>query len=183
MTKPSLSWDPAFVAAPAFHTLSSSCRLVIRVEPGGLARLAQADLHQVGLGLSWTAALREGDEDHQGRAESASDHYYARFRRIPVAYHPQVANALNERFIGPQADMTLARLKAARDQGPLSPAFDLSLAMAIISGPLYFQFLIAQEPLTHEYVDRVLMPSPPAWGNPREARRTPAVSIRPWTSE
>ncbi|MFC8260679.1 TetR/AcrR family transcriptional regulator [Streptomyces sp. NPDC057291] len=71
-------------------------------------------------------------------------------------YDPQVANALNERFIGPQADMTVARLKAAQDQGQLSPAFDLSLAMAILSGPLYFQFLITQEPLTHEYVDRVL---------------------------
>ncbi|MEU6055096.1 TetR/AcrR family transcriptional regulator [Streptomyces xanthochromogenes] len=69
---------------------------------------------------------------------------------------PQVAHALNERFIAPQAEKTVARLKAAQDQGQLSPAFDLSLAMTILSGPLYFQFLITQEPLTHEYVDRVL---------------------------
>jgi AcrR family transcriptional regulator len=68
----------------------------------------------------------------------------------------QIAAALNERFIAPQADKTVARLKAARDQGQLSPGFDLDLAMAILSGPLYFQFLITQEPLTHEYVDRIL---------------------------
>lgn len=68
----------------------------------------------------------------------------------------QVAVTLNERFIAPQADKTVARLKAARDQGQVAPDFDLELAMAILSGPLYFQLLIAQEPLTHEYVDRVL---------------------------
>ncbi|TYB47510.1 TetR/AcrR family transcriptional regulator [Nonomuraea sp. PA05] len=71
-------------------------------------------------------------------------------------YEPQVAAALNERFIVPQADKTVARLKAARDQGQLSPRFDLELAMAILSGPLYFQLLITQQPLTHEYVDRIL---------------------------
>ncbi|MDF5759373.1 TetR-like C-terminal domain-containing protein [Spongiactinospora sp. TRM90649] len=37
-----------------------------------------------------------------------------------------------------------------------SPSFDLDLAMAILSGPLYFRLLITQEPLTHEYVDRIL---------------------------
>ncbi|MEU4531343.1 TetR/AcrR family transcriptional regulator [Micromonospora ureilytica] len=68
----------------------------------------------------------------------------------------QVAVTLNERFIVPQADKTVARLKTARDQGQVAPHFDLELAMAILSGPLYFQVLITQEPLTHEYVDRVL---------------------------
>ena len=71
-------------------------------------------------------------------------------------HDPQVAAALNERFIAPQADKTVARLKAAHAQGQLSPDFDVDLAMAILSGPLYFQFLITQKPLTHEYVDRVL---------------------------
>ncbi|MET9553261.1 TetR/AcrR family transcriptional regulator [Streptomyces sp. NPDC006645] len=71
-------------------------------------------------------------------------------------YDPQVAAALNARFITPQTAMTVARLRTARDRGQLSPDFDLSLAMAVLSGPLYFQFLITQEPLTHEYVDRVL---------------------------
>ncbi|MFI9841900.1 TetR/AcrR family transcriptional regulator [Nonomuraea sp. NPDC051941] len=71
-------------------------------------------------------------------------------------HNPEVAAALNERFITPQADRTVARLKAARDQGQLSPGFDLDLAMAILSGPLYFQLLITQEQLTYEYVDRIL---------------------------
>ncbi|WP_151773870.1 TetR/AcrR family transcriptional regulator [Streptomyces abyssomicinicus] len=71
-------------------------------------------------------------------------------------HDPVVAAALTERFITPQADKTVARLKAAREQGQLSPDFDLDLAMAILSGPLYFRLLITQEPLTHEYVDRIL---------------------------
>nr|BFE62548.1 TetR/AcrR family transcriptional regulator [Dactylosporangium thailandense] len=76
---------------------------------------------------------------------------------IGEAQHdPQIAAALNERFIAPQADKTVARLKTARDHGQLSPAFDLALAMAILSGPLYFQLLITQEPLTHPYIDRIL---------------------------
>lgn len=32
--------------------------------------------------------------------------------------------------------------------GAGGPAFDLALAMAILSGPLYFQLLITKEPLT-----------------------------------
>jgi AcrR family transcriptional regulator len=71
-------------------------------------------------------------------------------------HDPGVAAALNERFITPQADKTVARLKSARDQGQLAPDFDLDLAMAILSGPLYFRLLITQEPLTHAYVDRIL---------------------------
>ncbi|MFI0944070.1 TetR/AcrR family transcriptional regulator [Streptomyces sp. NPDC021020] len=67
-----------------------------------------------------------------------------------------LAAALNERFITPQSDKTAARLEAARAQGQLSPDFDLDLAMAILSGPLYFRLLITQEPLTHAYVDRIL---------------------------
>lgn len=98
-------------------------------------------------------------------------------------YDPQLAAALNERFITPLADKTVARLKAARDQGQLSPDFDLTLAMAILSGPLYFQLLITQGPLTHEYVDRILdalfagmEPRPRA----RASRARPASSsIRP----
>ncbi|MFI1680579.1 MULTISPECIES: TetR/AcrR family transcriptional regulator [unclassified Streptomyces] len=69
---------------------------------------------------------------------------------------PQVAAALNERFITPLTELTVARLKTAKDQGQLSPDFDLDLAMAILSGPLYFQFLITQEPLTHAYADRIV---------------------------
>ncbi|WP_320773849.1 TetR/AcrR family transcriptional regulator [Streptomyces sp. CRN 30] len=69
---------------------------------------------------------------------------------------PAVAAALNERFIAPQASKTVARLEAARDRGQLAPDFDLDLAMAVLSGPLYFRLLITQEPLTHAYVDRIL---------------------------
>ncbi|GHG09055.1 TetR/AcrR family transcriptional regulator [Streptomyces filamentosus] len=71
-------------------------------------------------------------------------------------HDPGIAAALNERFIAPQAAKTVARLEAARDRGQLAPDFDLDLAMAILSGPLYFRLLITQEPLTSDYVDRVL---------------------------
>ncbi|TDD67908.1 TetR/AcrR family transcriptional regulator [Actinomadura darangshiensis] len=70
-------------------------------------------------------------------------------------YDPQVAASLNERFIAPYTDKTVARLKTAQDQGQLSPDFDLDLGMTLLSGPLYFQFLITQEPLTRERIDRL----------------------------
>jgi hypothetical protein len=71
-------------------------------------------------------------------------------------HNPEVAAALNERFIRPQAADTLARLKAAEEQGQLAPDFDLDLAFEILSGPLYYRLLITHEPLTHAYIDRVL---------------------------
>jgi AcrR family transcriptional regulator len=71
-------------------------------------------------------------------------------------HDPAVAAGLNERFIRPQTDKTIARLNAAQEQGQISPDCDLDLAMAILSGPLYFRFLITQEPVTHDYVDRTL---------------------------
>ncbi|HYH49271.1 MAG TPA: TetR/AcrR family transcriptional regulator [Acidimicrobiia bacterium] len=67
-----------------------------------------------------------------------------------------IAAAVNERFIIPQTQRTVARLEAAREQGQISADVDLSLAMAIWSGPLYFRFLVTQEPLTHGYADQVL---------------------------
>jgi AcrR family transcriptional regulator len=71
-------------------------------------------------------------------------------------HDPAVAEALNERFIRPQTEKTIARLKVAKELGQVSADFDLDLGMATLSGPLYFTFLITQEPLTHDYVDRVL---------------------------
>jgi hypothetical protein len=71
-------------------------------------------------------------------------------------HDPAVAASLNERFIRPQEEKTMARLKTAQEQGRISSDFDLDLAMAILSGPLYFRFLITQEPMTHDFIDRVL---------------------------
>ncbi|WP_433381343.1 TetR/AcrR family transcriptional regulator [Streptosporangium sp. CA-115845] len=71
-------------------------------------------------------------------------------------YDPMVASGLNERFIRPQEDKTVARLRAAKEHGQISPDLDLDLAMAILSGPPYFKLLITQEPLTHDYVDRLV---------------------------
>ena len=70
-------------------------------------------------------------------------------------HDPSVAATLNERFIAPQAQKLRARLKLAQRQGQVAPEFDLDLAMAVLSGPLYFQFLVTQEIVTHDYVDRV----------------------------
>jgi AcrR family transcriptional regulator len=73
-----------------------------------------------------------------------------------VQHDPAVAAGLNERFISSQTERTVARLKAAKEQGQISSDFDLDLAMAILSGPLHFRFLISQEPMTHDYIDRIL---------------------------
>ncbi|GHE09683.1 TetR/AcrR family transcriptional regulator [Streptomyces alanosinicus] len=76
---------------------------------------------------------------------------------IGEAQHdPEVAAALNRRFIEPQTADTLARLKAAKEQGELAPDFDLDLAFDVLSGPLYYRLLITQQPITHDYIDRVL---------------------------
>ncbi|NVI86420.1 TetR/AcrR family transcriptional regulator [Actinomadura sp. BRA 177] len=76
---------------------------------------------------------------------------------IGEAQHdPEVAAALDQRFIQPQTADTLARLKTARERGEIAPDFDLDLAMDILSGPLYYRLLITQQPLTHADVDRVL---------------------------
>lgn len=71
-------------------------------------------------------------------------------------HNPEVAAALNERFIQPQVADTRARLKAAEEQGQLAPDFDLDLAFEILSGPLYFRLLITHQPMTPAYIDRVL---------------------------
>ena len=71
-------------------------------------------------------------------------------------HDPDIAAAVNERFIAPQTQRTIARLEAARDQGQIAEEFDLELAMDMWSGPLYYRFLITQEPITHEHADRVL---------------------------
>ncbi|WP_260868016.1 TetR-like C-terminal domain-containing protein [Streptomyces sp. SAJ15] len=76
---------------------------------------------------------------------------------IGEAQHdPEVAAALNRRFIEPQAADTLTRLKAAKDRGELAGDFDIDLAFDILSGPLYYRLLITQQPITYDYIDRVL---------------------------
>ncbi|WP_043267534.1 TetR/AcrR family transcriptional regulator [Streptomyces sp. CT34] len=76
---------------------------------------------------------------------------------IGEAQHdPAVATALHQRFIEPQTADTLARLKIAKEQGELAADFDLDLAFDVLSGPLYYRLLITQQPITHEYIDRVL---------------------------
>ncbi|MEU6742300.1 TetR/AcrR family transcriptional regulator [Streptosporangium sandarakinum] len=71
-------------------------------------------------------------------------------------HNPEVAAALNERFIQPQTADTLARLRTAQEQGRLAPDFDLDLAFEILSGPLYYRLLITQQPMTPAYLDRLL---------------------------
>ena len=67
-----------------------------------------------------------------------------------------VAAGLNERFIRPQTEKTIDRLRTGQQDGQVSPSFDLDLAMEILSGPLYFRFLVTQEPTSHDHVDRLL---------------------------
>ncbi|MGH8880502.1 MAG: TetR/AcrR family transcriptional regulator, partial [Stackebrandtia sp.] len=73
-----------------------------------------------------------------------------------IQHDPVVAASLNERFFRPLEEKTAARIKRAKEQGQLSADFDPDLAQAMLAGPLYYRFLITQEPVTHDYVDRVL---------------------------
>ncbi|WP_093885589.1 TetR-like C-terminal domain-containing protein [Streptosporangium canum] len=93
-----------------------------------------------------------------GQAEERSARHGPLYQALlgEAQHNPAVAADLNDRFITPQAEKTVARLRKARDQGQLSPDFDLDVAMDILSGPLYFRVLITQQPLTHDYVDRML---------------------------
>ena len=67
-----------------------------------------------------------------------------------------VAAALRTRFVEPQKRKTAARLAAARDAGQVTADADVELAMDTLSGPLYFRFLVTQEPVTHDVVDRIV---------------------------
>jgi AcrR family transcriptional regulator len=73
-----------------------------------------------------------------------------------IQHDPAVAASLNERFFRPLAERTVARLREAREQDQIAADFDIELAQEILAGPLYYRFLISQEPVTHEIADRLL---------------------------
>lgn len=73
-----------------------------------------------------------------------------------IQHDPAVAASLNERFFRPLAERTAVRLRKAREQGQIADDLDVELAQAILAGPVYYRFLISQEPVTHEIVDRIL---------------------------
>ncbi|MFK4088458.1 TetR/AcrR family transcriptional regulator [Kribbella sp. NPDC020789] len=71
-------------------------------------------------------------------------------------HDPVIAESLNERFIRPLAAKTVEAVRAAQDKGQVAAGFDPDVAMEILSGPIYFRLLVTKEPLTYEFVDRVL---------------------------
>ncbi|MFF4242669.1 TetR/AcrR family transcriptional regulator [Actinomadura geliboluensis] len=71
-------------------------------------------------------------------------------------HDPDVAAGHRQRFIRQQTDDFLRRLRSAQEQGQIAPDFDLDLAMDLLSGALYYRFLFVQEPITHDYIDRLL---------------------------
>ncbi|MFI2362983.1 TetR/AcrR family transcriptional regulator [Promicromonospora sp. NPDC019610] len=75
---------------------------------------------------------------------------------VAEAQHdPAVAAGLDERFIRPQTERTVARVKLGQEQGQVSPDLDLDLAMTILSGPLYYRLLISREPVSRAFIDSV----------------------------
>ncbi|QKW38320.1 TetR/AcrR family transcriptional regulator [Actinomadura sp. NAK00032] len=71
-------------------------------------------------------------------------------------HDPDVAAGHRERFIRRQTDDLLRRLQAAKEQGQIAPDFELELAMDLLSGALYYRFLCTREPITRDYIDRLL---------------------------
>jgi AcrR family transcriptional regulator len=73
-----------------------------------------------------------------------------------IQHDPVVAASLNERFFGPLEARSAARIERAKAAGQIDPDFDPALAQAMLTGPLYYRFLITKEPVTHEFVDALL---------------------------
>ena len=57
----------------------------------------------------------------------------------------------------------------------MSAELDLDLGMALLSGPLYFRLLITQEPLSEDYIDKVL---DALFAGVRGTRHTEARALR-----
>jgi AcrR family transcriptional regulator len=73
-----------------------------------------------------------------------------------IQHDPVVAASLNERFFGPLEVHSAARIERAKAAGQIAPDFDPSLAQAMLAGPVYYRFLITQEPVTYAFVDGLI---------------------------
>lgn len=69
---------------------------------------------------------------------------------------PAVAASLKERFLDPATERMRTRVEAARRHGQIDAGFDADLAMELLAGPMYYRYLVSQEPLTYERFDRIL---------------------------
>lgn len=71
-------------------------------------------------------------------------------------HDPAVAATLYERFVKPQIDKAIARLKTAQDEGQLSLDLDLRMALAILYGAYYHNLLLLPDAVSVKDVDAVI---------------------------
>ncbi|QDY81013.1 TetR/AcrR family transcriptional regulator [Streptomyces qinzhouensis] len=71
-------------------------------------------------------------------------------------HDPAVAKTLYERFIRPQSDRTIDRLKKAQEDGQLSSGLDLETTTAALYGAYYHKLLLTPFTLSSRDVELVL---------------------------
>jgi AcrR family transcriptional regulator len=70
--------------------------------------------------------------------------------------NPELAEALRHTVLDPRLEELTDVLDRAADRGEIPPVSDHRLAMNVILGPLNYRFLITEEPLSADVVDRLV---------------------------
>ncbi|ANZ14799.1 transcriptional regulator, TetR family [Streptomyces noursei ATCC 11455] len=71
-------------------------------------------------------------------------------------HHPELAQAIFDRFISPLEQAAADRLRAAQAQGQLDPSRDPHLLIDLMYGALYYSLLLVRKPTDPAYVDALL---------------------------
>lgn len=92
-------------------------------------------------------------------------------------HHPELAQAIFDRFIGPLEEAAADRLRAAQTQGQLDPSRDPQILIDLMYGALYYSLLLVRKPTGPDYVDAILETALHGW----ITDSTPACSTPPNT--
>lgn len=71
-------------------------------------------------------------------------------------HHPELAQAVFDRFISPLEQAAADRLRAAQAQGQLDPSRDPHILIDLMYGALYYSLLLVRKPTDPAYVDALL---------------------------
>lgn len=71
-------------------------------------------------------------------------------------HHPDLAEAIYDRLIGPLEQAAAERLRAAQRQGQIGADLDPDRIIDLVYGALYYRKLLAREPADAQYIDKIL---------------------------